>query len=160
MNIRDRIAKLLALSESPNEHEAKAALLKARELMATHKLRPEDVLDAKEQKVIRKTIRASCTKMTNKWAVELSAVIAPHYCCKAYYSRIKRTKTATIGLITSWHIARSFARSTRRFIAGRSCGNSAMPMVQVLPPVFMNPSRVRTNNTKKAGGLSLLFPRK
>ena len=77
MNIRDRIAKLLALSESPNEHEAKAALLKARELMATHKLRPEDVLDAKEQKVIRKTIRASCTKMTNKWAVELSAVIAP-----------------------------------------------------------------------------------
>lgn len=99
MNIRDRIAKLLALSESPNEHEAKAALLKARELMATHKLRPEDVLDAKEQKVIRKTIRASCTKMTNKWAVELSAVIAPHYCCKAYYSRIKRTKTATIGFI-------------------------------------------------------------
>ena len=32
-NIRDKIAGLLALSESPNEHEAKAALLKARELM-------------------------------------------------------------------------------------------------------------------------------
>ena len=116
--------------------------------------------------------------MTNKWAVELSAVIAPHYCCKAYHSRIKRTKTATIGFIgleDDYEVCsriflyaydyilahcRSFARSTRRFIAGRSCGNSAMPMVQVLPPVFMNPSRVRTNNTKKAGGLSLLFPRK
>ena len=35
-----------------------------------------------------------------------------------------------------------------------------LALVQVLPPVFMNPSRVRTNNTKKAGGLSLLFPRK
>ena len=93
------MAKLRELTERPNEQEAKAALLKDRELMETHKLRPEDVLDAKEQKVIRKTIRASCTKMTNKWAVELSAVIAPHYCCKAYYSRIKHTKTATIGFI-------------------------------------------------------------
>ena len=62
MNIRDRIAKLLALSESPNEHEAKAALLKARELMATHKLRPEDVLDAKEQKVIRKQSEPAAQK--------------------------------------------------------------------------------------------------
>lgn len=33
-NIKDKIAKLLALAESPNENEAKAALLKARELMA------------------------------------------------------------------------------------------------------------------------------
>lgn len=34
INIKDKIAKLLALAESPNENEAKAALLKARELMA------------------------------------------------------------------------------------------------------------------------------
>ena len=40
-NIKGKIAKLLALAESPNENEAKAALLKARELMAEHKLRPE-----------------------------------------------------------------------------------------------------------------------
>ena len=30
---REKIKKLLALAESPNEHEAKAALLKAKELM-------------------------------------------------------------------------------------------------------------------------------
>ena len=41
-NIKDKIAKLLALAESPNENEAQAALLKARELMAQHKLRPEE----------------------------------------------------------------------------------------------------------------------
>lgn len=99
MNIKNRIAKLLALSESPNEYEAKAALLKARELMAAHKLCPEDVSDKKKRTVIRKTVRANCTKMTNKWAIELSIVIAAHYCCKAYYSRAKHTKTATIGFI-------------------------------------------------------------
>ena len=38
-NIKDKIAKLLALAESPNENEAKAALLKARELMAEQKSR-------------------------------------------------------------------------------------------------------------------------
>lgn len=42
-NIKDKIAKLLALAESPNENEARAALLKARELMAEHKLRPEEI---------------------------------------------------------------------------------------------------------------------
>lgn len=38
MDYRDKIKKFLALAESPNESEAKAALLKARELMAEHKL--------------------------------------------------------------------------------------------------------------------------
>ena len=36
-DIKDKIAKLLALAESPNEAEAKAALLKARELMARNR---------------------------------------------------------------------------------------------------------------------------
>ena len=68
INIKDKIAKLLALAESPNENEAKAALLKARELMAEHKLRPEDVKKAKKEKVIRKVLDITCTAMTNPWA--------------------------------------------------------------------------------------------
>lgn len=64
-NIKDKIAKLLALAESPNENEAKAALLKARELMAEHKLRREDVKKAKKEKVIRKVLDITCTAMTN-----------------------------------------------------------------------------------------------
>lgn len=36
---REKIKKLLALSESSNEHEAKSALLKAKKLMAEHKIR-------------------------------------------------------------------------------------------------------------------------
>ena len=38
--ITEKIAKLLALAESPYEEEAKAALLQARRLMAEHKLMP------------------------------------------------------------------------------------------------------------------------
>ena len=34
---REKIKKLLALSESSNEHEAKSALLKAKKLMAEHR---------------------------------------------------------------------------------------------------------------------------
>ena len=36
MDIEKKIRKLLALSESPNEFEAQAALLKARQLMAEY----------------------------------------------------------------------------------------------------------------------------
>lgn len=42
-NIKEKIAKLLALTESPNESEAKAAMLKARELMAEHKILMSDL---------------------------------------------------------------------------------------------------------------------
>ncbi len=37
-NIKERIERLLVLAQSPNEHETRAALLKARELMGKYKL--------------------------------------------------------------------------------------------------------------------------
>lgn len=70
-NIKDKIAKLLALAESPNENEARAALLKARELMAEHKLRPEEIEKAEKAKVIRDVLDVTCTSMTNPWACSL-----------------------------------------------------------------------------------------
>lgn len=101
MDIRDRIAKVLALAESPNENEAKAALLKARELMAKYKLRPEEVgrTDAKGKKVIKRLTKVSCTKMTDPWTVQLSAIIAENYCCKAYRCRGRGKKTVYIGFV-------------------------------------------------------------
>ena len=45
MNYKAKIKKLLALAESPVEAEAQAALLKARELMAKHKLSERDLKD-------------------------------------------------------------------------------------------------------------------
>ena len=78
-DIRDKIAKLLALADSPSEAEARAALLKARELMAKHKLRPEEIKKAENVKVIKETIGVSCTGMTDPWMPNLTAVIAGHY---------------------------------------------------------------------------------
>lgn len=43
MDYKDKIKKLLALAESPNENEAQAALLKARQLMAEHKIGEADL---------------------------------------------------------------------------------------------------------------------
>lgn len=100
MDIKDRIAKVLALANSPNENEAKAALLKARELMAKYKLRPEEIGDRKkEKKVIRRVTEVTCTKMTDPWIILLSSVIAEHYCCVAYRNHAKRAKVSTVGFI-------------------------------------------------------------
>jgi hypothetical protein len=99
-NIRDKIAKLLALAESPNEHEARAALLKARKLMAEHKLKPEDIGPKKEEKVIKATVGVTCTSMTNPWITVLARVIGEHYCCKAYIEQpFKGAKTVEVGFI-------------------------------------------------------------
>lgn len=98
-DIKDKIAKLLALAESPNEAEAKAALLKARELMAKNKLTPEECQKQKNQKVVQDFTDIQCTAMTNPWAASLSAVIADNYCCRAINRKRKGYKTATIGFI-------------------------------------------------------------
>lgn len=96
-DVKDKIAKLLALADSPNENEARAALLKARELMAEHKLRPEECERKESTKVVVELVGVTCTKMTDTWAVELSAVIAAHYCCKAYRNHRYNAKKITIG---------------------------------------------------------------
>lgn len=54
MDIEKKIRKLLALSESPNEFEAQAALLKARQLMAEYKLTEAELHEGnKKIKTIR-----------------------------------------------------------------------------------------------------------
>lgn len=77
-----KIQKLLALSESPNEFEAKAALLKARELMALHKIGEIDLVDVREKKVIVLDSGYTYTKRGDFWMGGLASVIARNYCCK------------------------------------------------------------------------------
>ena len=98
-NIRDKIAKLLALGESPNENEAKQAILKARALMAEHKLRPEEIEKAEDVKVVNEHVNVTCTAMTDPWTAALSGVIAAHYCCVAYRTRQHGRKVVTVGFI-------------------------------------------------------------
>ena len=95
--IQKRIAKLLALADSTNEHEARAALLKARELMAEYKLRPEEVQPSEKAKVIVQTVGVTFTVMTDSWVSDLSAIIAGRYCCKAYRNRRHGGKKMEVG---------------------------------------------------------------
>ena len=97
--IREKIAKLLALADSPNEGEARAALLKARELMAQYKLRPEECVKADKLKVKKERTAVQCSKTKYSWAIELSAIIAGHYCCKAFYSHRSGERMYTIGFV-------------------------------------------------------------
>lgn len=99
MDIKDKIAKLLALADSPNENEARAALLKARALMAQYKLRPEEIKRDGEPKVKEILTGITCTKMTNAWASHLAAIVAEHYCCKSYRSHIKHEKKIEVGFV-------------------------------------------------------------
>jgi len=98
-DIKDKIAKLLALSESPNDHEAKAALLMARKLMAEYKLHPDEIKRKDRLKVIKRTIGLKCTKRTNTWAMNLASIVADHYCCKSYSVRQFDERTIELGLI-------------------------------------------------------------
>ena len=73
--ITEKIAKLLALAESPYEEEAKAALLQARRLMAEHKLMPEDIEPQENKKVVQECVGITCTKLSSPWTVYLSTLI-------------------------------------------------------------------------------------
>lgn len=121
--IQEKIAHLLALAESPNENEAKAALLKARELMAKHKLRPEECQKAEDVKVIRELLDVTCTALTNPWACALSAVIAEHYCCQAYRHRIGNMRTVTVGMVG---LEGDFEIAKRIFLYAYDCVTSAI----------------------------------
>lgn len=85
-SIIEKIRKLLAKAESNNEHEAEAALLKARELMAKYKVDERSVKDAAPRKNELKHIpycADSFSAVRNVWFVNLSKIIAENHCCAA-----------------------------------------------------------------------------
>ena len=58
MDYKDKIKKLLALAESPNENEAQAALLKARQLMAEHKIGEADLEEPEDKEHLGHILQA------------------------------------------------------------------------------------------------------
>ena len=99
-DIREKIAMLLNLAgNNPSENEAKAAFLKARELMVKYKLKPEDCEEKGDRKVVRELLDITFTAMTDSWGAALSAVIAEHYCCRSFRCHAKRGKKYQIGLV-------------------------------------------------------------
>ena len=97
-DIKEKIIKLLSLADSPNEHEAKAALLKARKLMAEHNLTMGDV-GKQTAEIVSDDIGVTCTSMTNPWVISLSTVIAKQYRCRSFARRAKGAKVYRIFLV-------------------------------------------------------------
>lgn len=97
MDYGEKIRKLLALSESPNIHEAKSALLKARQLMAAHGITepPDD-----RQEVARMESGISYSEYRDPWVAHLAGIIGEAYRCIGYTVKSRgRTCTASfIGL--------------------------------------------------------------
>lgn len=99
MDYKDRIRKLLALATSPEEGEAEAALLKARELMAKYKLTERDIREVKNTSVKRELTDVTFSMRRNPWANNLAGVIGENYCCKSYNDHRKGGKTYTVGFV-------------------------------------------------------------
>ena len=97
--ITEKIAKLLALANSPYEAEAQAALLKARELMAEYKLKPEDVSAAGTKNVVEVLVNVRSTKLSTPWAAQLAEIISKHHCCKYLMRTYRGKKTSDIVLL-------------------------------------------------------------
>lgn len=80
----EKIEKLLRLAESPVEAEAQAALLKARELMAKHKIEMNelDVSDSKSQEVVWEYTTIYYGGRKDPWIGDVAGVIAKNMACR------------------------------------------------------------------------------
>lgn len=126
-NVKEKVAALLALATSPNEHEAKAALLKARELMAKYKLNPDEVTEKKSETVVREHVNVTCTTMTDSWAISLASIIAGRHCCKAFRWHEYKSKTTYIGFVG---FEDDFAVCKRIFLYAYECVQSRCRQIQ------------------------------
>ncbi len=101
MDYKDKIRKLLALAKSPEPEEAKLALLKARKLMAEHKLSERD-LEERNTTVIKRAIGEKFSKKANSWMDPLSIVIGENYCCSAFRCKISAKKPFGTSDLSAW----------------------------------------------------------
>lgn len=123
-NIAEKVRKLLAKASSQNEHEAQAALLKARELMARYKLTEKDVKDA--DPASRELVKTFFEEVyfSNKvhvWLPRLADVVASNHCCGhfiATYGGEKRI-IGFAGLGEDSVIAQDVFRYAVRFVLDR-----------------------------------------
>ena len=90
-NIVEKIRKLLALAADAEDHEAHAALLKARALMAQHKLSEHDVRKSGAPRELNRVHMQDQTYsgLKNIWKSPLSVLIAEHHCCASISSHVK-----------------------------------------------------------------------
>lgn len=95
----EKIRGLLALAESPNEHEARSALLKARELMAKYKISESQIGERGSEEVIREVTGVTYSLRRDPWMSDLATCIAENHCCRDFHRRKKKKQTLEVGFI-------------------------------------------------------------
>ncbi|SKC86853.1 Protein of unknown function [Maledivibacter halophilus] len=92
INVIEKIKKLLALSESCNENEAKLAMLKAQELLIKNKLSMQEVKDFKIHNSIIKEKKSKITFTKAKWKAHLAGLVGENFGCY-YFFKTRYTNT-------------------------------------------------------------------
>ena len=99
MNREDAIRKIvscLALGDSPNEDEAKTALLMARRLMAKYKIEESEIEVEDDNPVEQKETEHIFTYRSSAWKAAMAMVIAENHCCMSFCQHRYRSKSYTI----------------------------------------------------------------
>lgn len=123
-SIREKIQKLLALSQSPNENEARAALLKAKELMAQHKLSEEDFAEVEKAELVHipcPEIRWT-TDSGNSWMNALAVLICNNYCCACGWITERGSRTHILqitGMKEDAEVCKSVIEYAVGFVLGK-----------------------------------------
>lgn len=79
--IIDKIEKLIALSGSDNENEAKAAMMKAQELMAKYEIEMSQLNPEKQKE--RPVVGYTSQSFRDDWVIDLSSLIAGNFRCRS-----------------------------------------------------------------------------
>ena len=131
MKIVDKIQKLLALTESSNEHEAALAAEKAHELLAEHNLSMAQVESASKKEKLNEQVghTSATSKLGARWVRNLWLATARLYFCEYIYSRGNhKTYLTVIGseanTTTACHMAEFFTQSVVEMSKGSSSQSS------------------------------------
>lgn len=87
MDVKEKITKLLRLFESDNENEAMAALLKAHELMAKHKIEEYEIdknADNRSKELHKVRTGIYFSKQWNPFLREISSIIGDFLCAELF----------------------------------------------------------------------------
>ncbi|MBQ6256476.1 MAG: DUF2786 domain-containing protein [Clostridia bacterium] len=97
-SIVEKIQKLLALAADAEDHEAKAALMKARDLMARYKLSEKDVQQKDAPRELHQVFTDQCfSGVKDNWKADLSRIIAENHCCVAISRHREGSTVCTVG---------------------------------------------------------------
>lgn len=88
----EKIKKLLALSESSNEHESNTAMLQVQKLLVKHKLSMKEVEEFEKEVVNVVNDMSDICLTTGRWKGSLALVICENFGCYCY-SQKKNGKT-------------------------------------------------------------------